>query len=95
VGDKAAMARAFQARCSMGKVLFPAYPWADRVINQCVGFPAGKHDDAVDCCALIGLALDSTWGQRPVRALVQPQVQDRWGRLFSRSRHRDFSWKVL
>ena len=32
----------------MGTVFFPKAHWADRVINQCVGFPAGKNDDAVD-----------------------------------------------
>jgi len=30
----------------MGKVYFPKTP-ADRVVNQCVAFPAGEYDDAV------------------------------------------------
>ena len=44
----------------MGKVYFPMTDWGDRVVNQLVGFPAGKHDDAVDAAALMGLALDET-----------------------------------
>ncbi len=44
-GDgRAAMARSFQGRASMGMVHFPRIEWADRVINQLVGFPAGKCD---------------------------------------------------
>ena len=75
--DKSAMARSFQARCSMGKVYFPNTPWADRVINQCVGFPAGKYDDAVDVCALIGLALDETMPAYVLKPTIQ-KPRDRW-----------------
>jgi predicted phage terminase large subunit-like protein len=81
--DKSAMARTFQARCSMGKVFFPKTPWADRVVNQCVGFPSGKHDDAVDVCALIGLALNETHpGYVPL--LEKRHKPDRWDRAFDR-----------
>ena len=75
------MARSFQARCSMGKVYFPHNTWSDRVINQCVGFPAGKYDDAVDVCALIGLALDET---QPtfIPTPVVKKKPDRWNRAF-------------
>ena len=41
-----------------GKVHIPNTPWGDRLIEQLTAFPAGKHDDAVDVMALIGLALD-------------------------------------
>lgn len=56
--DKVSMARSFQGRASMGMVSFPKTRWADRVVDQLVGFPAGKYDDAVDVCALMGRALD-------------------------------------
>jgi predicted phage terminase large subunit-like protein len=72
-GDKQAMAQAIRARCSMGKVHFPKNDWAERVINQCVSFPAGKHDDAVDACALLGLALDKTQ-----KAQVAMPYRSRW-----------------
>lgn len=60
-GDKAANARPFQALCSVGKVHFPATDWAERVIDQLLRFPAGKHDDAVDTCGLFGRFIDQTW----------------------------------
>ena len=93
--DKAAMARSFQARASMGKVYFPKTPWADRVVNQLVGFPAGTHDDAVDACALIGRALDETRSAYvPKSNKVVPM--DRWARLFARQRGRSYNhWKSL
>ncbi len=91
--DKSAMARSFQARCSMGKVYFPNTPWADRVINQCVGFPAGKHDDAVDVCALIGLALAETHPTYVSKPEQHVQV-DRWSRLFRKNLSPN-SWKTL
>lgn len=81
--DKAATARSFQGRCQMGKVFFPNTDWAKRVINQCVGFPAGKHDDAVDVCALIGLTIDKAFGRRaPV--VKKGQRKDVWDLAFER-----------
>lgn len=92
--DKAAMARAFQGRCSMGKVFFPKTAWADRVIEQCIAFPAGKHDDAVDACALIGLALEN------VHAAYIPTAEkklpyDSWARLFRDRRRSSQTWKTM
>jgi hypothetical protein len=46
--------------CSMKKVLFPKRPWAQRIVNQLVGLPSLKHDDAVDTCAIAGLMLNQT-----------------------------------
>lgn len=54
---KAARGRAFQARASMGKFVFPVTPWAERVIKQCVKFPIGK-DDAFDVMSHMALAID-------------------------------------
>jgi predicted phage terminase large subunit-like protein len=92
--DKLAMAQGFRGRCSMGKVYFPQDPWAERVINQCVGFPAGKHDDAVDACALIGLALAEAWSPgRPPKRGVEMQ-RDFWADLFRRRRFEDKGWRI-
>ena len=60
IHDKATRARAFQALAANGKVSFPKTPWANDVLDQLVRFPAGKYDDAVDACSLIGRAVDET-----------------------------------
>ena len=82
-----------QARCAMGKVYFPNTPWADRVVNQCVGFPAGKHDDAVDVCALIGLALDETNPAYVPKPTIQKPL-DRWDKAFLKAEEASYNWKV-
>lgn len=59
ISDKAARCRPFQALASMGKVRFPkSSPWKAELIGQLVRFPAGKHDDGVDVCSLIGRGLE-------------------------------------
>ena len=56
--DKATSARAFQARCSMGKVYLPDNEQGHALLDQLLRFPTGKHDDKVDVCALMGMVLD-------------------------------------
>ena len=90
-GDKAAMARAFQARASMGKVYVPHCDWGDRLINQLVAFPAGKHDDAVDVCALFGLALEELIPGMLPKPKEEPKT-DAWGRYRRESNDR---WKTM
>lgn len=59
ISDKPTRARAFQARASMGKVKLPhREEWAQRLLSQLLVFPAGRHDDAVDCCSLMGMVID-------------------------------------
>jgi predicted phage terminase large subunit-like protein len=59
ITDKASRGRAFQGRAHAGLVVFPAgRDWAERVVNQCVAFPGGAHDDAFDVMAWMGLALE-------------------------------------
>jgi predicted phage terminase large subunit-like protein len=77
-GDKAARARAFQGRASMGNWHFPEGPWADRVIDQCVGFPASEFDDAFDTCSLFGRVVDIAPGatvKPPQKAKVDPWLR--------------------
>lgn len=58
IHDKPTRARSFQALASMGKVVWPKRAlWKSDVIGQLLRFPAGKHDDAVDVCSLIGRGL--------------------------------------
>ena len=56
--DKPTMARALQARASMGKVYLPDNEAGHRWIAQALQFPAGRIDDSVDMAALMALALD-------------------------------------
>lgn len=58
VRDKATRGRSFQAMASMRRVYFSKSPWADRVIDQCVAFPGGAHDDAFDVMSLFCQAID-------------------------------------
>ncbi len=54
VADKPTRARSFQAMAATGRVHFEQ--GAD--ISEHLVFPAGKHDDDVDCSSLIGRAID-------------------------------------
>lgn len=65
--NKEANARSFQALASVGRVRFPqGIAWAERVIDQLLRFPSGRHDDAVDTCSLFGRMLEQVWvGSKP------------------------------
>jgi predicted phage terminase large subunit-like protein len=59
VQDKCAKLHAFHARVTAGTVHFPIKrPWAERVIDQLIKFPAGRFDDAADVCGLLGRGID-------------------------------------
>lgn len=58
VADKLARVRGFQARVSAGTVHVKEGLFGDALIDQLIAFPAGRFDDLVDCCGLIGRALD-------------------------------------
>jgi predicted phage terminase large subunit-like protein len=89
--DKAAMAQAFRARAAMGKVYIPHSDWGDRLLQQLCAFPAGKHDDAVDVCALIGMALDEiVSADHIIEETNKPK--DRWDKAFDDDD--EDSWKV-
>lgn len=86
IHDKATRARGFQARAAMGLVKFE--PGAD--IAEFLTFPAGKHDDDVDCASLIGRALDMTHPAVVPIAEKSRNPPDLWGR----PRNAADSWKV-
>lgn len=90
--NKAAMAQSFRARAASGKVFIPYTDWGDRLINQLCAFPAGKHDDAVDVCALIGLALDEIIGANKADHNL-PKKHDRWDKAFNDDDDED-DWKL-
>lgn len=68
--DKAAQARSFQGLASLGRVYWPQVEWAERVIDQCLRFPGGRFDDAVDACSIFGRFIASTWAARTEPAPV-------------------------
>jgi len=58
IADKVVRARAFQARAAMGNVFLPVHAtWLPDLMQQLMRFPAGKYDDGVDVCSLIGRGL--------------------------------------
>jgi predicted phage terminase large subunit-like protein len=96
VADKPTRARAFQARCAMGKVYFPHQaPWVADLQTELLNFPAGKHDDQVDMLSLIGRMLDTMVGGRAPRTEPRPDA-DKWKRAFARRRDSDGpDWRTL
>jgi len=59
IGDKHARARAFQGMANMGKIFLPRNTeWAERLVDQCVGFPGVRYDDAFDTIALMCRVID-------------------------------------
>ena len=77
IHDKPTRARGFQARASMGLVILPQGPVGDAILDEYLRFPAGKHDDEVDCGGLIGRALDEAHPAIQARH-VAPKPRDRW-----------------
>jgi predicted phage terminase large subunit-like protein len=73
IADKVVRARPFQARASMGKVWLPKRaPWKAELISQLMRFPAGKYDDGVDVCSLMGRGLE--FARAPKKAAVTKQT---------------------
>jgi predicted phage terminase large subunit-like protein len=72
VHDKVVRCRPFQARAAMGNVYMPAHaPWKPDLMSQLMRFPAGKYDDGVDVCSLMGRGLEHA---RPPE-IPKPKVQ--------------------
>ena len=91
--DKAATARALQARMAMGKVYLPDNEHGRRLFLQMLAFPAGIHDDAVDQAALIALAIDQA--HPAIAASVAPTKKvDGWDRVFETDYEDVDNWKT-
>jgi predicted phage terminase large subunit-like protein len=59
IADKTARVQSFRARASAGTIHLPrAKAWAARLADQLVAFPAGRFDDMVDVCGLLGRGID-------------------------------------
>jgi len=90
-GDKAAVARALQGMAANGKVHIPKTEWGDRLVEQLVAFPAGKHDDAVDVLALFALAIQTANPAILVDNTVLDRQTDAWGRFVQSG---EDNWRV-
>lgn len=62
MGDKIARVASFRARAQLGMVHLPkGERWAEELVQQLCAFPAGRYDDKVDVCGLIGRGLDQMY----------------------------------
>jgi predicted phage terminase large subunit-like protein len=87
IGDKVVRARSFQARAAMGNVYLPQHaPWLPDLMSQLMRFPAGKYDDGVDVCSLIGRGLEHA---RPPEMKVKKVTE---GTPAPPPRHDGLSW---
>lgn len=77
IADKPTRARSFQSRAAMGLVSLPETEDGERVLSQLLTFPAGKHDDAVDVCSLMGAAIDQA--HSGIAAVVNERTGSRNG----------------
>lgn len=93
IRDKPTRAQSIRGRLAMGKVYLPRNaPWVTDLVAEMLSFPAGRHDDSVDCLSLIGRMLDNmVHGSHPAKP--KPPV-DRWARTFGTDDSSDGSWKV-
>lgn len=59
IQDKEIKLMSFHARYNAETVWFPiGCDWAQKVVDQLVKFPTGKHDDKADVCGLLGRGID-------------------------------------
>jgi|SRR5579859_4938137 len=65
LSDKAIKLQSFHARAASGTVHIPIRrPWGERLIDELVKFPAGRHDDMADTCGLLGRGIDMMFDAR-------------------------------
>lgn len=71
--DKSIKLQSFHARATSGTVHIPVRrPWAEKLIDELVRFPAGKHDDLCDVCGLLGRGIDQMTDARIVSRESKP-----------------------
>lgn len=90
--NKAANARAFQALLSQGKVYIPYGEWGDALVMQLLQFPAGKHDDKVDVCGLIGRLISKMI--TPVKAQVVKDISPKDSYEMDSDDEGESNWKT-
>ena len=91
IGDKLVKATALRSLSMLGRVGLPANDYGDRLLEQLLRFPNGKHDDAVDMLALMGRAINEA--HPAVISATKPRVvKDRWDKAFEGDE--GGSWRV-
>lgn len=90
--DKPTKARAIQAKASMGELMLPDTTDGETVLNELISFPAGKHDDEVDCASAIGRALDLA---HPAIIPVKAEPAGRTDRYRRKSNDGGENWKTM
>ena len=93
ISDKPTRARSFQARAYMGKVSLLGNDQGDHLLNQLLSFPAGKLDDDVDACSLMGMVLDQAHPAVPPPP-VKEKVRDAWTGTKDDDDDADVDWKA-
>jgi len=71
MANKEARARNIQGRMAARGIWVPRQPWASDLIQECINFPNGKHDDQVDVLSLFGNMLANL---KP--GIIPPQVKE-------------------
>jgi len=92
IADKASRGRSFQGMASMKRIHFRRNtPWAQRVIEQCVGFPGATFDDAFDTMSLMCRAVAMAHPAIEAKPAEDKKV-DRYRRTINVQNKR---WKVV
>lgn len=90
VKDKPTRARAFQARAASGHVYLCPGEIGDETLAEMLSFPAGKHDDIVDTCGLMGMVIDEAHPAITLQEKRKPK-RDAW----DFDDEGDASWKAV
>lgn len=92
-GDKSIRAQSIRGRMALNGLYIPMdAPWRAAFEAELLSFPAGKHDDMVDSCGLIGQLLDIM--MPPGKPAAPKQVEDSWSKAFRRGNDDGDSWRV-
>lgn len=76
IDNKAVKLTSFQSRASAGAVHLPLKrPWAGRLVEQLIGFPAARYDDAADVCGLLGRGVDKMAGAHVIMPPDRPTLK--------------------
>lgn len=93
--DKATRARDIQGRAAMRKVYLPRHaPWLADFLAEAHAFPAGKHDDAVDCLSLLGRMLSGMYAPGVPQMEVQREPDD-YRTYWGDTEDAENSWRTL
>jgi phage terminase large subunit-like protein len=89
--DKAARGLSFQGMSSMKRWHFKRnVPWSQRIIDQCVNFPTGLHDDAFDTCSLMARAIADAHPAILKKVMPPPKPRD-----YDRDSREPGGWKTV